>query len=105
MKPSARKKRDHVFSVFHQLNLKDAMNYVADVRLFSFFSYECSKNVYIVTNLGGMFQGERRGSLEFVRNERPIVDFKKKFGIDHHEVIPHIMPDASEAHVSVPDMR
>lgn len=37
MKPSARKKRDHVFSVFHQLNLKDAMNYVADVRLFFFF--------------------------------------------------------------------
>lgn len=41
MKPSARKKRDHVFKVFHQLNLKDAMNYVAEVRLFSsmfFFS-------------------------------------------------------------------
>lgn len=79
MKPSARKKRDHVFSVFHQLNLKDAMNYVAD--------------------------GERRGSLEFVRNERAIVDFKKKFGIDHHEVMPHIMPDASEAHVSASDTR
>lgn len=32
MKPSARKNRDHVFNVFHQLNLKDAMSYVAEVR-------------------------------------------------------------------------
>lgn len=31
MKPSARKKRDYVFSVFHQLNLKDAASYVAEV--------------------------------------------------------------------------
>lgn len=39
MKPSARKKRDHVFTVFHQLNLKDAMNYVAEVRLFFFIFF------------------------------------------------------------------
>uniref|UniRef100_A0A671Z2T6 Sodium/hydrogen exchanger n=1 Tax=Sparus aurata TaxID=8175 RepID=A0A671Z2T6_SPAAU len=32
MKPSARKNRDHIFSVFHQLNLKDAMSYVAEVK-------------------------------------------------------------------------
>jgi len=31
MKPSARKSRDYVFKVFHQLNLKDAINYVAEV--------------------------------------------------------------------------
>lgn len=31
MKPSARKNRDYVFSVFHQLNLKDAASYVAEV--------------------------------------------------------------------------
>uniref|UniRef100_A0A4W6EFK9 Sodium/hydrogen exchanger n=1 Tax=Lates calcarifer TaxID=8187 RepID=A0A4W6EFK9_LATCA len=53
MKPSVRKSRDHVFSVFHQLNLKDAMSYVAE--------------------------GERRGSLEFIRNESAFIDFKKKF--------------------------
>ncbi|XP_010785183.1 sodium/hydrogen exchanger 3-like, partial [Notothenia coriiceps] len=32
MKPSARKSRDYVFNVFHQLNLKDAMSYVEEVR-------------------------------------------------------------------------
>lgn len=31
MKPSARKNRDYVFNVFHKLNLKDAINYVAEV--------------------------------------------------------------------------
>ncbi len=31
MKPSARKNRDLIFDVFHQLNLKDAMSYVAEV--------------------------------------------------------------------------
>ena len=34
MKPSARKQQDRLFTVFHQLNLKDAMSYVAEVRLF-----------------------------------------------------------------------
>ncbi|CAI5691310.1 unnamed protein product [Oreochromis niloticus] len=52
MKPSARKKQDQLLDVFHQLNLKDAMEYVTE--------------------------GERRGSLEFVRNENSIIDFKKK---------------------------
>lgn len=32
MKPSVRKNRDYVFSIFHQLNLKDAASYVAEVR-------------------------------------------------------------------------
>lgn len=27
-------------------------------------------------------QGERRGSLEFVRNETAVVNFKKKFGAE-----------------------
>uniref|UniRef100_A0A8C3ALZ7 Sodium/hydrogen exchanger n=1 Tax=Cyclopterus lumpus TaxID=8103 RepID=A0A8C3ALZ7_CYCLU len=61
MKPSARKTRDYVFNVFHQLNLKDAISYVAE--------------------------GERRGSLEFVRNDTAFVDFKKKFADDFSEVI------------------
>ncbi|KAG9339163.1 hypothetical protein JZ751_024021 [Albula glossodonta] len=30
MKPKARKSRDYLFSVFHQLNLKDAISYVAE---------------------------------------------------------------------------
>uniref|UniRef100_A0AAQ5Z3Q5 Sodium/hydrogen exchanger n=1 Tax=Amphiprion ocellaris TaxID=80972 RepID=A0AAQ5Z3Q5_AMPOC len=49
MKPSARKNRDRLFKVFHQLNLKDAMSYVAE--------------------------GERRGSLEFIRNDHVDVNF------------------------------
>lgn len=31
MKPSARKKNDYLFNVFHQLNMKDALDYVAEV--------------------------------------------------------------------------
>uniref|UniRef100_A0A8C7ZCD4 Sodium/hydrogen exchanger n=1 Tax=Oryzias sinensis TaxID=183150 RepID=A0A8C7ZCD4_9TELE len=54
MKPSARKTQDHVFSVFHQLNLKDAVEYVTE--------------------------GERSGSLEFIRNDSVLIDFKKKLG-------------------------
>uniref|UniRef100_A0A3B4X0A5 Sodium/hydrogen exchanger n=1 Tax=Seriola lalandi dorsalis TaxID=1841481 RepID=A0A3B4X0A5_SERLL len=72
MKPSARKNRDYVFNVFHQLNLKDAMSYVAE--------------------------GERRGSLEFVRNDTAYVDFKKKFGDEFSEVMPDIMADMSDDH-------
>uniref|UniRef100_A0A8C8DZ42 Sodium/hydrogen exchanger n=1 Tax=Oryzias sinensis TaxID=183150 RepID=A0A8C8DZ42_9TELE len=55
MKPSARKTQDHVFSVFHQLNLKDAVEYVTE--------------------------GERSGSLEFIRNDSVLIDFKKNFRI------------------------
>lgn len=55
--------------------------------------------------MDNVFQGERRGSLGFVRNETSYVDFKKKFGIDHDDIMPHIMPNASQAHVSSPDMR
>lgn len=39
--------------------------------------------------LGSMSQGERRGSLEFVRNESAIVNFKKKF----HDVLSEVEPD------------
>uniref|UniRef100_A0A3P8U117 Sodium/hydrogen exchanger n=1 Tax=Amphiprion percula TaxID=161767 RepID=A0A3P8U117_AMPPE len=73
MKPSARKNRDRLFKVFHQLNLKDAMSYVAE--------------------------GERRGSLEFIRNDHAYIDFKKKFDDDYYEeVMPDIMADMSEDH-------
>ncbi|XP_070777404.1 sodium/hydrogen exchanger 3-like [Enoplosus armatus] len=79
MKPSARKNRDYVFNVFHQLNLKDAMSYVAE--------------------------GERRGSLEFVRNETAFIDFKKKFGDEFSEVMPDIMADTSDDHGAMSPMR
>ncbi|XP_042363119.1 sodium/hydrogen exchanger 3-like isoform X2 [Plectropomus leopardus] len=79
MKPSARKNRDYVFNVFHQLNLKDAMSYVAE--------------------------GERRGSLEFVRNETAYIDFKKKFGDEFSEVMPDIMADTSDDHGAVTSVR
>ncbi|XP_034016623.1 sodium/hydrogen exchanger 3-like isoform X1 [Thalassophryne amazonica] len=69
MKPSVRKKRDYVFKVFHQLNLKDAVSYVTE--------------------------GERRGSLEFIRNESAFIDFKKKFGKEYPEVMPDITADMS----------
>ncbi|XP_077447475.1 sodium/hydrogen exchanger 3.1 isoform X2 [Stigmatopora argus] len=70
MKPSARKNRDYVFKVFHRLNLKDAMSYVTE--------------------------GERRGSLEFIRNESAFVDFKKKYGRKFSEVMPDIMADMTD---------
>ncbi|XP_032391645.1 sodium/hydrogen exchanger 3.2 isoform X2 [Etheostoma spectabile] len=66
----ARKKQDYIFNVFHQLNLKDAVGYVDE--------------------------GERRGSLEFIRNESAFIDFKKKFGDEFSEVLPDIMAAASD---------
>uniref|UniRef100_A0AAY4DNW2 Sodium/hydrogen exchanger n=1 Tax=Denticeps clupeoides TaxID=299321 RepID=A0AAY4DNW2_9TELE len=66
MKPSARKSQDYLFGVFHQLNLEDAVNYVSE--------------------------GERRGSLAFMRSEDAAsVDFKKKFGTDMSDIMPDIM--------------
>ncbi|CAJ1082798.1 sodium/hydrogen exchanger 3.1 isoform X1 [Xyrichtys novacula] len=79
MKPSARKNRDHLFSVFHQLNLKDAMKYVTE--------------------------GERRGSLEFIRNESAFVDFKKKFGDEYSEIMPDVTADTSDDHGGMSAMR
>ncbi|XP_068189353.1 sodium/hydrogen exchanger 3-like isoform X2 [Antennarius striatus] len=70
MKPSARKNRDYVFKVFHKLNLQDAIGYVTE--------------------------GERRGSLEFIRNETAFVNFKKKFGEDFADVMPDITADTSD---------
>ncbi|XP_077600205.1 sodium/hydrogen exchanger 3-like isoform X2 [Stigmatopora nigra] len=67
MKPSARKNRDYVFKIFHRLNLKDAMSYVTE--------------------------GERRGSLEFIRNESAFVDFKKKYERKFSEAMPDIMAE------------
>ncbi|XP_038581699.1 sodium/hydrogen exchanger 3-like isoform X2 [Micropterus salmoides] len=79
MKPSARKNLDHVFNVFHQLNLKDAMSYVAE--------------------------GERRGSLEFIRNDTAFIDFKKKFVDDFADVMPDIMADMSDDYGAMSPMR
>uniref|UniRef100_A0A4W5PW44 Sodium/hydrogen exchanger n=1 Tax=Hucho hucho TaxID=62062 RepID=A0A4W5PW44_9TELE len=64
MTPSARKSCDHIFNIFHKLNLKDAMSYVKE--------------------------GERRGSLAFVRNEtKADVDFNKKFSGNFSAMIVH----------------
>ncbi|MEQ2300311.1 hypothetical protein AMECASPLE_024106 [Ameca splendens] len=70
LKPSARKKQDHLFNVFHQLNLQDAMEYVT--------------------------KGERRGSLEFIRNESAFIDFKKRFDEDFADAMPDIMADKAD---------
>jgi hypothetical protein len=42
-----------------------------------------------------MAQGERRGSLEFIRNKTAVVDFKKKFDDDMSDMVPDIMADAT----------
>uniref|UniRef100_A0A669E5H7 Sodium/hydrogen exchanger n=1 Tax=Oreochromis niloticus TaxID=8128 RepID=A0A669E5H7_ORENI len=69
MKPSARKKQDEVFNVFHQLNLKDAMEYVAEA--------------------------ERRGSLEFIRKESVVINFRKKFESEYSEDMPDMRANMS----------
>lgn len=79
LKPSARKKQDRLFEVFHQLNLQDAMEYVTE--------------------------GERRGSLEFIRNENAIIDFKKKLGGDSDEAMPDIMADMGDDVAGASGMR
>uniref|UniRef100_A0AAQ4RTD3 Sodium/hydrogen exchanger n=1 Tax=Gasterosteus aculeatus aculeatus TaxID=481459 RepID=A0AAQ4RTD3_GASAC len=79
MKKSVRKSRDCVFKVFHQLNLKDAMSYVAE--------------------------GERRGSLEFVRNESAFIDFKKKFVDDCSGAMPDITACMSDDYSAMSSMR
>ncbi|XP_023648791.2 sodium/hydrogen exchanger 3.1 isoform X1 [Paramormyrops kingsleyae] len=71
MKSSARKKQDQLFNVFHQLNLKDAMSYVTE--------------------------GERCGSLAFVRSENNVnLDFKKKLASDISDIMPDINSDSSD---------
>lgn len=81
MKPSARKKNDYLFNVFHQLNMKDALDYVAE--------------------------GECKGTLEFIRNESAYIDFKKKFGDDFSDVsMPDITIDMmGDNHVTTPYKR
>ncbi|XP_047238929.1 sodium/hydrogen exchanger 3-like [Girardinichthys multiradiatus] len=79
LKPSARKKQDHLFNVFHQLNLQDAMEYVT--------------------------KGERRGSLEFIRNESAFIDFKKRFDEDFADAMPDIMADMADEQDGASAMR
>uniref|UniRef100_A0A8B9RCZ0 Sodium/hydrogen exchanger n=1 Tax=Astyanax mexicanus TaxID=7994 RepID=A0A8B9RCZ0_ASTMX len=65
MKPEARKNRDYLFSIFHKLNMEDAVNYVTE--------------------------GEKRGSLGFLRSgEGTNVDFEKKHGMEFSGVMPDI---------------
>ncbi|KAK9957864.1 hypothetical protein ABG768_012067 [Culter alburnus] len=70
MKPKARKNKDYLFSIFHKLNLEDAINYVSE--------------------------GERQGSLAFIRSEEAAnIDFKKQFGSEFADTMPDIMADMS----------
>lgn len=95
MKPSVRKNRDYVFSIFHQLNLKDAASYVAEVSPGA--SSSSLADPRLAADAGtSLSQGERRGSLEFVRNETAIVDFKKKFGAEFSDVLPDVTADVSD---------
>uniref|UniRef100_A0A7N6A4W0 Sodium/hydrogen exchanger n=1 Tax=Anabas testudineus TaxID=64144 RepID=A0A7N6A4W0_ANATE len=72
MKPSVRKEQEPIFNVFHELNMKDAMSYVAE--------------------------GERKGSLEFIRNDTASVDFKKKFGDEFSDVMDPVPSVSLEIH-------
>ncbi|ROL45804.1 Sodium/hydrogen exchanger 3 [Anabarilius grahami] len=70
MKPKARKNKDYLFSIFHKLNLEDAINYVSE--------------------------GERQGSLAFIRSDEAAnIDFKKQFDSEFADVMPDIMVDMS----------
>lgn len=99
MKPSARKNRDYVFSVFHQLNLKDAASYVAEVGVVRRVGVKPNPDTSRAADagipLGSLPQGERRGSLEFVRNETAVINFKKKFGEEFSDVLPDVTADVS----------
>uniref|UniRef100_A0A8C1BHL9 Sodium/hydrogen exchanger n=1 Tax=Cyprinus carpio carpio TaxID=630221 RepID=A0A8C1BHL9_CYPCA len=76
MKPKARKNRDYLFSIFHKLNLEDAVNYVSE--------------------------GERQGSLAFIRSDEVAnVDFKKQFGSEFTDVMPDIMVDMSNYELGI----
>ncbi|KAK2887478.1 hypothetical protein Q8A67_015706 [Cirrhinus molitorella] len=76
MKPKARKNRDYLFSIFHKLNLEDAVNYVSE--------------------------GERQGSLAFIRSDKAAnVDFKKQFGSEFADVMPDIMVDMSSYELGI----
>ncbi|XP_026867376.1 sodium/hydrogen exchanger 3.1 isoform X2 [Electrophorus electricus] len=66
MKPEARKNRDYLFSIFHKLNLEDAINYVTEA--------------------------EKRGSLAFLnQTDGTIVNFEKKLRFSG--VMPDIMSE------------
>uniref|UniRef100_A0A7N6B103 Sodium/hydrogen exchanger n=1 Tax=Anabas testudineus TaxID=64144 RepID=A0A7N6B103_ANATE len=79
MKPSVRKEQEPIFNVFHELNMKDAMSYVAE--------------------------GERKGSLEFIRNDTASVDFKKKFGDEFSDVMSDFMARTSNKYDSLSNIR
>ncbi|TRY96396.1 hypothetical protein DNTS_029325 [Danionella cerebrum] len=71
MSSEARKNKDQIFGTFHKLNLEDATKYVKE--------------------------GERKGSLAFIRNDdNANLDFKKKLALDYADFLPDIMADMSE---------
>ncbi|KAK3525225.1 hypothetical protein QTP86_023304, partial [Hemibagrus guttatus] len=77
MKPEARKNQDYLFSIFHKLNLEDAVNYVSE--------------------------GEKKGSLGFLRNsEGANVNFEKKFGLEFSGVMPDITSELDYGTDNVP---
>ncbi|GAA6094578.1 sodium/hydrogen exchanger 3-like [Tachysurus ichikawai] len=77
MKAEARKNQDYLFSIFHKLNLEDAVNYVS--------------------------KGEKKGSLAFLRNnEGTNVDFEKKIGLEFSGVMPDITSELDYGTDSMP---
>ncbi|XP_060760070.1 sodium/hydrogen exchanger 3-like [Neoarius graeffei] len=77
MKAEARKNHDYLFSIFHKLNLEDAVNYVTE--------------------------GEKRGSLAFLRNsEGTNVNFEKKIGLEFSGMMPDITSELDYGTDNVP---
>ncbi|KAG7219429.1 hypothetical protein INR49_009263 [Caranx melampygus] len=67
-------------------------------RLIGVFFLTWILNKFRLVPISYIDQGERRGSLEFVRNDTAFVDFKKKFGDEFSEAMPDIMADMSDDH-------
>uniref|UniRef100_W5MMV8 Sodium/hydrogen exchanger n=1 Tax=Lepisosteus oculatus TaxID=7918 RepID=W5MMV8_LEPOC len=68
IKPSVRKSRDYLFSVYHHLNVQDAVSYVSE--------------------------GEHQGSLAFLRSESDAnVDFNKNLSSKVSEIISKMTPE------------
>ncbi|MCJ8749705.1 hypothetical protein PDJAM_G00179470 [Pangasius djambal] len=77
MKSEARKNNDYLFSIFHKLNLEDAVNYVTE--------------------------GEKQGSLAFLHNnEGTNVNFEKKFGLEFSGMMPDITSELDYGTDNVP---
>lgn len=102
MKPSARKNRDYVFKVFHQLNLKDAISYVnqvhdnTDVEKFTYSQISamiCGKPCLVVASWCHFFFLRKLVFRVVIFNHIFGKQEKKKFNRVHLEYLDSIFVD------------